>query len=80
MHSLLIQNLQDYSSADKWENIYGAAGLDSTNVTLPAGQTIVLHGCAQPGNSVNVENIIVPAGATVSTTPPGQALGGGQAS
>eukprot|EP00775_Hariotina_reticulata_P006839 gene6839-7057_t len=55
---------QDYSSADKWENLFGSAD-SNTDVTLPAGRTVVLHGCAQPGNTVDVQSITVPAGTTL---------------
>lgn len=57
--------LQDYSSADKWEALFGSADFN-TDVTLPAGRTVVLHGCAQSGNTVDVQSITVPAGTTVS--------------
>lgn len=50
-----------------WESVFSDA-TTSTEITIPAGRTVVLHGCAQPANTVSVKSITIPAGSTVSTT------------
>eukprot|EP00775_Hariotina_reticulata_P004484 gene4484-4738_t len=56
---------QDFTGWARWEQLFGSAG-PRTDVVLPEGRKVVLHGCAQPGNAVSVQSITVPADATVS--------------
>lgn len=48
-----------------WESLFGTT-TSSSDVVIPVGTPVVLHGCAQVNNTVNVRSIVVPIGATVS--------------
>lgn len=48
-----------------WETLFGTT-TSATDVTLPTGTPVVLHGCAQAGSTVNVRTIAIPQGAMVS--------------
>jgi hypothetical protein len=56
----------------RWETLFGTTTATS-DVTIPTGTQVVLHGCAQLNSTVNVRSVRVPAGATVRVV---TALGG----
>lgn len=62
----LRADLQDTSSMQRWETLFGTTTATS-DVIIPTGTTVVLHGCAQSNSTVNVRNIRVEPGATVGT-------------
>lgn len=53
----------------RWETLFGTTTATS-DVTIPTGTPVVLHGCAQFNSTVNVRSIRVPAGATVGAQQP----------
>jgi hypothetical protein len=49
----------------RWESLFSTATA-ATDITIPTGTPVVLHGCAQFNSTVNVRSISIPVGATVS--------------
>jgi uncharacterized protein YraI len=49
----------------RWETLFPGTRATS-DVAIPVGTPVVLHGCAQVNSTVNVRSITVPLGATVS--------------
>jgi hypothetical protein len=63
--ALLIMHLQeDYSSYTRWESLFPST-TSASNVVIRTGRNVILNGCFQPLNTVNVSSIVVEAGATV---------------
>lgn len=59
---------QDTSAFTRWEQLFSGATA-SSDIVLPAGASVVLHGCSQPGSAVTVRSITVPAGTRVCNAP-----------
>eukprot|EP00775_Hariotina_reticulata_P007671 gene7671-7873_t len=56
---------QDYARWSRWEQLFPSSG-PSTDIIVPAGQKVVLFGCAQPANTVNVRSITIPEDAVLA--------------
>jgi hypothetical protein len=62
--ALLMLLQEDYSSYTSWESLFPST-TSASNVVIPTGRNVILHGCRQPLNTVNVSSIEVSTGATV---------------
>ena len=61
----LVPRMQDTSTMVRWESLFSTATA-ATDITIPTGTPVVLHGCAQFNSTVSVRSITIPVGATVS--------------
>jgi hypothetical protein len=67
----LVFCCQTDADATPWETLFPRVG-PTSDVVVPAGRRVLLHGCRQPQSTVSVRTIRVEAGATVR-----DCLGGG---
>jgi hypothetical protein len=60
----LVFCCQTDADATPWETLFPGVG-PTSDVVVPAGRRVLLHGCHQPQSTVSVRTIRVEAGATV---------------